>query len=664
MAINAFVGHSFLPIDHDVVGKFLDFFDHVSRLGLDFSWDHAEGAEPKELSIKVKEKMEGKNLFIGICTARQRSIDFDKLKPVLLNRKRFWGSETDFATKTSDWILQEIGFAYGRNMKIMILLETGVKTPGGIQGDIEYISFERNNPERSFNKILEMLRSLTILPATIGMTEIIESERSVQQKAPPPKEEELEEKPISDWTDDDYEINLLLAIARKDSSKEEEIHKNYIKSDFASKPDSLLKWNARRLYLTMKWKKERHLDELLLLLEDNPNNPDVLFHIAQSYELYEEYERAAAYYQKSSSAVDETKDKIIQLSLASLAFAKSGDKEKANLLNKQCVSMVRELGKGTSFIYRSLADVANEIENADDYKVFAEAYLELSPEDHNQRFSLAYKYAEDGENEAAMFHYRILTERNPNSSNWNNLGVALANLRLSSLSVYAYREAEKIGETLAMSNLAFKFVNEGFLDEAMGLVNKATSMKEYSENIGSVIASIKTTKEKEEREQSQLIDSFKKIRQFYIDYSRTYLKDDLSSIPLNWQGSKCTFQVTINQGTFEANGVYDKPKPTGYSWSVPASSQKEIIAKEYIKYIGKVNGYSVKYEYWVSEGESPNTDSTKPKGKGVMIVDDVVKRIRIYEIGSKDKEGFSEMVLLNNETSHETPHETPPEKTS
>ena len=91
MAIKAFVGHSFLTKDRDVVGKFLDFFNHVSDLGLDFSWDHAEGAELKELSIKVKEKMNEKNLFIGICTSRQKSIDFGNLKRVPLTKKMYWG---------------------------------------------------------------------------------------------------------------------------------------------------------------------------------------------------------------------------------------------------------------------------------------------------------------------------------------------------------------------------------------------------------------------------------------------------------------------------------------------------------------------------------------------------------------------------------------------
>ena len=62
--------------------------------------------------------------------------------------------------KTSDWILQEIGYAVSRDMQIVLLLEVGLRNPGGLQGDIEYIPFVRDAPEKAFTKILEMIQSL------------------------------------------------------------------------------------------------------------------------------------------------------------------------------------------------------------------------------------------------------------------------------------------------------------------------------------------------------------------------------------------------------------------------------------------------------------------------------------------------------------------------
>ena len=69
--IAAFVGHSFSENDEGVIMKFTDFFETIKELGIDFSWDHATKAEPIELSRKVREKMAGKNLFIGIVLPRR-----------------------------------------------------------------------------------------------------------------------------------------------------------------------------------------------------------------------------------------------------------------------------------------------------------------------------------------------------------------------------------------------------------------------------------------------------------------------------------------------------------------------------------------------------------------------------------------------------------------
>ena len=67
--VKAFVGYSFDEQDESVVRKFLDYFKTLSEMGL-LEWNHAKKFEARAVSEKVKEKMEGKNLFIGIFTAK------------------------------------------------------------------------------------------------------------------------------------------------------------------------------------------------------------------------------------------------------------------------------------------------------------------------------------------------------------------------------------------------------------------------------------------------------------------------------------------------------------------------------------------------------------------------------------------------------------------
>jgi len=78
--IAAFIGHSFADANKDVVREFLEFFNHVKDTLDDFTWEHAEPAEPKVLSEKVKNLTTDKNIFIGICTAKEKVIASEELK--------------------------------------------------------------------------------------------------------------------------------------------------------------------------------------------------------------------------------------------------------------------------------------------------------------------------------------------------------------------------------------------------------------------------------------------------------------------------------------------------------------------------------------------------------------------------------------------------------
>ena len=67
--------------------------------------------------------------------------------------------------KTSDWIIQEIGFALGREMRLILLIEDGLEPPGELQGNYERIVFNRGNPEKAFPLIEEMIAKIISIPS-------------------------------------------------------------------------------------------------------------------------------------------------------------------------------------------------------------------------------------------------------------------------------------------------------------------------------------------------------------------------------------------------------------------------------------------------------------------------------------------------------------------
>src|SRR5262249_49466208 len=142
-AIRAFVGHSFLPKDEDVVKAFTNYLNDLKDALPSFMWEHAERAEPTTLTDKVLKIAKDKNLFIGICTKKESAVPAESLASWWPFRAYLLARSDQYESKTSDWVIQEIGMAIGMGMKTIILQEKGLRSPGGLQGNTEYIEFER-----------------------------------------------------------------------------------------------------------------------------------------------------------------------------------------------------------------------------------------------------------------------------------------------------------------------------------------------------------------------------------------------------------------------------------------------------------------------------------------------------------------------------------------
>jgi hypothetical protein len=259
----AFIGHSFTENDKEAVDKFLEFFNTIRDMEIGFSWGHAENAEPKILSAKVKEKMQGKNCFIGICTSKEFAIEPDKLElngevEGILNAK-----QESLEYKTSDWIIQEIGFALGLGMPIILLLEEGLRRPGGLQGDLEHIPFNRQTLEKSFRIILQMITSL-IPRAVQSLGSAVD--RPIEQE--PAKEENVEKEaevlePSDGWGYWDYRWALFNYILTDNIEKQKEIFEKYLETEAGKDDYNKIKWGVDRLYLLQFFKKEDNMQEIV-----------------------------------------------------------------------------------------------------------------------------------------------------------------------------------------------------------------------------------------------------------------------------------------------------------------------------------------------------------------------------------------------------------------
>jgi hypothetical protein len=139
-----FVGHSFAEVDAEVVSFFKALLGEMSVKCIS-----GEAAEAKSVSEKVKERIKQAELFVGIFTRREK-----------IEGKDQWN--------TGPWVIEEKTYAESLGKKLILLKETGISHIGGMQGDYEYIEFDRDNLHKSAIRLIQTLWSIN--PGRLSMS--------------------------------------------------------------------------------------------------------------------------------------------------------------------------------------------------------------------------------------------------------------------------------------------------------------------------------------------------------------------------------------------------------------------------------------------------------------------------------------------------------------
>lgn len=557
-SIRAFVGHSFTEDDADLVRRFLKYFEQLSRT-MDFSWVHAEQAEPKQLTDKVLSLIADRNLFIGICTRKELASPEACFKPLPFLRDMLLARKRELQWKTSDWIIQEIGLAIGRSLDIILLMENGVRSPGGLQGNIEYIPFERDAPEKAFGKVMEMLSALAprivAAPATAPESSTEAPAKKEQQSAG--AEDYLT--PAPGWDRIAYEFAHFRALILQDIEAADRVSKAYLETKDAEQPDAKERWEALRVYNEMAFGKKSTLAQLESLARARPHSSGTLEHFALGYVRYDEYGKAAETFERAAACTASISNQIYLLGLAALHHARSDALQKATDLLRR-INLL-EVGDTTAETQRLIIirDVAEVMKHGQIALAAMERLVELDPGDVSTRFSLAYKHSEQESNDLALLHYTAIPFNQRDATAWNNLGVALDRFSLRAKAVAAYRQSEAMGETLAMSNLAHKLMTAGFTFEANELCETAIKMKDYHKNIGSTFAALKELPDTEQKKHDELVKQGHRKSEVYREVGRALCRIERNEIASDWDGPDCPLSVTLVGQAFQAEGKFERP---------------------------------------------------------------------------------------------------------
>ena len=305
--VRAFVGHSFTPDDSAVVEAFLKCLTAISEMHPSFSWQHAERAEPQIIDKKVLDLFADKTLFVAICTGKERVISPNALGQPLLRPKRLIADRDAFAWKTSDWIIQEIGLAIGLGLPVILLVEDGVRSPGGLQGNLEYIGFTRSAPEKAFPKLLEMIGTLS--PRAKALQEVSEApSTSTSEEVQRPEQSLLDgtwTNPSPTWSSRAYEFAFLHFLALKDETNAKRISDAFLASNAGGAEEDRRTWTAYCERTRIEFDKGGKLQRLVALATEHPTSAGVVENLAFGYLHYEEYLKATDAFEQAASNAKE-----------------------------------------------------------------------------------------------------------------------------------------------------------------------------------------------------------------------------------------------------------------------------------------------------------------------------------------------------------------------
>lgn len=647
--LKAFVGHSFTSEDEEVVRAFLKFFDNIKGVVSGFSWEHAEPAEPKVLADKVLRLIKDKNLFIGICTNKEAAIEPDRLKRGVFQKKVLKGDKAQFSSKTSDWIIQEIGLAIGRGMDLILLVENGVRQPGGLQGNLEYIPFERNAPEKSFGKVLEMIKALLPKAKPLPVEEAIV--QSAPKEKPELEKHETDEwlQPKSDWTRRHYEIALMHTIAFDNQQGAKMISDAYSVTKDGQIIANRESWEAYQEYILIRFGKGGNLTTLENLAKVHPENSEVQKYLAMSYREYEDHEKAAQFFKAAAESAKDNSRKLDMHGEEVISLVKTGHKKHTHAIIEKMKVLATQVENGEVLLIKTLLQVVEHEEDKDLLFGLTERLLTLSPNDVESRFFLAYNYSQKNQNELSLYHYLKIPYQVRMAGTWNNLGVAFDHFGLVYKSVKAYRKAEELGETLAMSNLAQKLIKAGFLVEAHEICKRAVKIEDYDKNVGYTVSRIKEIPEEEDKQEKEVVEKAAPLSEFYRNYGHSAVQEDIGDDIGCWRGPDCKLQITIKEGVFLAEGCYERQR-LGLSLyetflKSPGLGSPPKTTKYHLKYMGKVYGRTAKCTVMQQEenkllashsllGEATN------KKEVLMILSETLREIKVYEKGSTNDRTF------------------------
>lgn len=459
-----------------------------------------------------------------------------------------------------------------------------------------------------------------------------ENETTKENTAEPSKDEELvkEEEKEAEQTEalnikepkslEEWRTEMIFSTLGRNQKRADEAFQKMQQLN----SDSLLRKKDEIFYLKLSHTagKTDAITRIKTFLTDTEVVYEANMALGYCYSRFDDFENATKFYTQALEKTRDEEEKIKAASQLSSSLYRDGKKEDAIKVLSDVLTIATDDTNKVK-LYESLADIY-EKENDHENRAFVlDKAIELKPNNTDLIFKVGYSYAESKYDELSLLHYKNAQNINPeDEAVQNNLGVQYDNLKMPIKSISSYKKAEKLGNTLASANLAYRLMNAGFTDEAKSILEVAATKEEVHPNVNSALSDLPKRAEKEDETEKEKIKTALNWRKFFLGFTEAkYVKNNkLNDVGGEWKADDkdgSIFQLSVSGRQITGKWKEKLISDYEYDWKFKG----EIANNSSILTV-----YEKEYNYSKSEYEY------KKKGKGFLFCltdGNTIKFIRI-----------------------------------
>lgn len=405
--------------------------------------------------------------------------------------------------------------------------------------------YRRSLRETVFPRLTQFLfkRGNTELKVILDATNQIQE--TPEAASDPPAVNLIEEVPnIEDKTSDQHFSDMFnLLFDSRDLEKGEAAFQKLQ----SSTGDETSKLRNEILYYWLRFRAgdSNALANLKSLLERGRLQEVIHFYVGICYENSNDFAAAADAYVASAESSESTTRASSLIAAARCQYKNNQKNEALSLLMTELATINND--ESQYIIYKGLAAIY-ELEDEDLLRAVAlEKALEFKPNETEVLFSAGYAYRKSDQH-LALLHYKTLIRFAPeNAMALNNLGAAYEELGMPLKAVSFYRQARSLGNTLSAANLAYRFMNAGFSDEASSILSEAQKSDNVHANVASAMAAISKKADSEASDGKRVLELARERQRFIVSFANAYFRSSDGSAFKGVWTDKSGIEITIEQ---------------------------------------------------------------------------------------------------------------------